>query len=107
MACLFPSLIIFFLVVLRFFLFSTSCLNRARWRARSNDYGVVMLMMEQHQSTSTRPAAQQITLYTAEHRIHTTRRRREPAKQKHREQNLEEEKGAEPGKKDKCHDESL
>jgi len=58
----------------------------------------VMLIMEQHQSTSTRPVAPR---HTAEHQIHTTRRRREPAKQQHRERNLEEEKGAEPGKKDK------
>jgi len=58
----------------------------------------VMLIMEQHQSTSTRPAALR---HTAEHRTYTTRRRRNPAKQKHRERNLEEEKGAEPGEKDK------
>jgi len=58
----------------------------------------VMLIMEQHQSTSTRPAALR---HTAEHWSHTTRRRREPAKPKHRQRNLEEAKGAEPGKKDK------
>jgi len=58
----------------------------------------VMLIMEQHQSTSTRPTALR---HTAEHQTYTTRRRKEPAKQKHRERNLEEEKGAEPGKKDK------
>jgi len=58
----------------------------------------VMLIMEQHQSPSTRPAALR---HTAEHRTYTTRRRRNPAKQKQRERNLEEEKGAEPGEKDK------
>ena len=58
----------------------------------------VMLIMERHQSTSTRPAALR---HTEEHLSHTSRRRREPAKQKYRERNLEEEKNAEPGKKDK------